>query len=180
MVEPLPASFVDLLRLWRVDPVGHSDVVIDASRELADAGDGGEAVAALAADGPAASRAGLERLVTAVEAAAGVEPLSGTAAQDAAVGVMARRQLDQMVSARELTYWVTRVVGLRGGPRTQVFLDLEQDYCTRLGDDDVADLDARVAAEAERFLGGADEPEAVERSGQGLRGWLSRRRTQQG
>ncbi|WP_300682116.1 hypothetical protein [Nocardioides sp.] len=180
MSTPLPATFVDLLRLWQVDPVGYADTVLSEAAALVEtqiaAGESDPTLEALVVEGPESSRLGFGRLVVAVQEAHGIEAFTGITAQDEAVAAAVRQYQADRITPRELTYWVTRVVGLRGGVRTQVFLDLEQAYCARLADDDVSDIDQQVSAASEGFLAG-DAPQAGqgESRRRGLRGLFSRR-----
>lgn len=135
-------DLADLLHLWRVDPRGHGD---ELKAAFPDDVRGDESFAAL------------DRIVSDAEDRLGVERLTGVFAQDAAVAAMCRRVVEERLSPRELTYWVTRVVGWRGSVRTQPLLDLEQEYCGRpLSDDELDALDARVRTAAEVFLSTAD------------------------
>ena len=137
--EPAPESaLIDVLRLWRVDPRGHSDELAAA---LPQEVQGDESFATL------------QRIVEATEERLGLERLTGAAAQDAAVAAMCRRVVEDRLTPRELTYWVTRVIGWRGSARTQALLDFEQAYCDLpLTDEDVAALDGRVRTAARYFL----------------------------
>ena len=116
--------------------------------------------------------------VASVEAELALELLTGEQAQDAAVAAMCRRLLSGVVSPRELTYWVTRIVGWRGSIRTRPLLTLEDDYCdVPLTTAQELDLDDRVRTAAEAFLAGpATEPV----SGGGLRAVLRRWRAGSG
>lgn len=139
------SALIDVLRLWRVDPRGHSDELAAALPEEVQGDE---------------SFATLERIVEATEDRLGLERLTAAAAQDAAVAAMCRRVVEDQLTSRELTYWVTRVVGWRGSSRTQALLDLEQAYCDLpLTDEEVAVLDERVRTAARDFL---VEPDVAE------------------
>jgi hypothetical protein len=160
-MDAAPTPLADLLRLWQVDPNGHRELLLDAARTHVATADTVPAVEALATGGEDASRSGFARLVATCLEALGQEPLTGIDLQDSAVAAQARRQLAGAITPRELTYWVTSAVGLRGSARSQPFLTLEQEYCDRLADPDVSDLDDRVRVAAQTFLAGADESETA-------------------
>lgn len=176
--EPTPdvrQALEDHVRIWQVDPVGHTDTLADVARSVAPESE----LPALAAlrDADSMSRTRLAGLVADLADQLGLTALSGVVAQDVAVEAMARRLLADEVTPRELTYWVTRVVGLRGGPASQRFLALEQEYCDRLGEE-TADLDARVNGTAQDVVtAGGDGPVDADRPGllARLRGRAGRR-----
>lgn len=146
------------MRVWQVDPVGHTETLLRVAREAYAAEDApSEALRSLVEEGHDVSRARLGSLVQGLTEHLELEPLTGARAQEAAVAALARRMLAGDVTPRELTYWVTRVVGLRGGRGAQELMGLEQEYCERLGED-VPDLDERVRTVAGRLVdAGADE-----------------------
>lgn len=147
----------DHVRIWQVDPVGHSEALVAAARGAAAVSEL-PALRRLAEEGAEGSRTRLADLVAATAEELELEPLAGATRQDAAVAAMARRLTAHEVTPRELTYWVTRVVGLRGGDGTRSFLTLEQEYCDRLGEE-VTDLDVRVREAAAIFVtAGETEP----------------------
>lgn len=149
--EPAPdAELVDVVRLWRVDPRAHvEDLVHAVNATLSEVEITGSE-----------SFKELDDVATRLEESLGVESLTGSELQDAAVAGMCRRLESGDVTPRELTYWVTRVIGWRGSVRTQPLLDLEQEYCNLpLTDEEVTALDVRVRTAARDFL---LEPEAAE------------------
>lgn len=134
------SDLIDLLRLWRVDPRAHTE---ELAERFPDDVTGEESFSELG------------RTVTELEERLRVTPLEGTEAQDAAVAAMCRRLAAGHLTPREVTYWVTHVVGWRGSPRTQPLLALEQDYCAApLSDEEVAELDEQVRSAARDFLAG--------------------------
>ncbi|MBE7324481.1 hypothetical protein IEQ44_07430 [Nocardioides sp. Y6] len=163
LTPELRQSLEDHLRIWRVDPVGHTETLVRLARRTSSVA-GVPSLTAVGEHGEEVSRAGFARLVGALEDALGLEALSGVEAQVAAVQGMVRRLLADEVSPRELTYWVTRVVGLRGGRDAQELMALEEEYCERLGQD-VTDLDARVRAAAERLADAGPEESRGRRTG---------------
>lgn len=171
---PTP-DLVDALHVWRVDPRGQADELVAAARRAAAAAPELVAVRTLAEAHGDESYAATLTLVEAVVAELGVPELDGAALQDAAVGGMARRHLAGRVTARELTYWVTRVVGLRATARAHVFLTLEDEYVSYpWGESELAALDARVTEAAEAFV--APEPDLPGTGlGARLRRWRTRR-----
>lgn len=163
----------DHVRIWRVDPVGHTEALLAVARDAAPTS-GLPSVRALADKGESCSRTRLAALVSEVAEEIDLAPATGLQAQDDAVEAMARRLLASEVTPRELTYWVTRVVGLRGGEGSRTFLSLEQEYCDRLGED-VADLDRRVREAAAAFVATAGRPESGSRRTGLLTRFLRRR-----
>lgn len=169
-----PNELADALQVWRVDPRGQADELVAAAVRAVEAGVDPAAVRELAAATGEESYAATKALVDAVAEVLDVPRTEGADLQDAAVAVMARRHLDGRVSARELTYWVTRVVGLRATARSHVFLTLEDEYCAYpWGDDDLAALDARVGEAAQAFLAAPQ----VDQRENGLRAALKRLRS---
>lgn len=147
----------DHVRIWQVDPVGHTDVLVAVAATVP------PELVSPALDGlrhaDSVSRTRLAAMVTELANALDLVSLGGVAAQDAAVAAMARRLLADEVTPRELTYWVTRVVGLRGGLGAQRFLELEQEYCDRPGEGGT-DLDGRVRDAARDLLSTASRGDA--------------------
>lgn len=166
------SELTDAVHTWRVDPRGQGGVLVAAASRAVAAGSDLPAVRALADATGEESYAATKAFVDDVAGALGVPELTGADLQDAAVTAMARRHLAGRVSARELTYWVTRVVGLRATTRSHVFLTLEDEYTAYpWNDDELAGIDARVTAAARDFL----TPPEPERS-RGLKGALGRLR----
>lgn len=162
----------DHVRIWQVDPLGHTDTLVRVAHDTHVTA-GLASLTALSEQGEVVSRTRLSALVSALAEELGMEPLTGAEAQEAAVAAMARRVVAGEISPRELTYWVTRVVGLRGGAGAHRFLSLEQDYCDRLGED-VSDLDATVLEEAAALLTpGPSRDSGSPRGGRASR-WLRR------
>ncbi|MFC6152438.1 hypothetical protein [Nocardioides yefusunii] len=167
-------ALVDLVHLWRVDPVGHTQPLLETAATLVTAGTTSPALERLAAEGPDASRGGVHRMVTELQHEMGLGDITGEDAQQLALAAMTRRHITGHVTHRELTYWVTRVIGLRGGESGRIFLQLEQQYCDRLGEADVTDIDTRVHDEATALAEGRRSPSAPPLK-KGLLGLLRRR-----
>lgn len=166
-------ELTDAVHAWRVDPRGQADELVAAAIRAVRTGADLAAVRELAAATDEQSYAATKRLVDAVAEALDIPSNEGAELQDAAVAAMARRHLDGGVSARELTYWVARVVGLRSTVRSHVFLTLEDEYCAHpWGEDELAALDTRVTEAARAFLSAPEED-----GRRGLRALLGRWRT---
>ena len=167
------AELADAVHAWRVDPRGQNEDLLAVASRALEAGADVPAVRALADATGEESYAATKALVDDVASALDVPLLEGAGLQDAAVTTMARRHLAGRVTARELTYWVARVVGLRATARAHLFLTLEDEYTSYpWGEDELAALDARVTEAARAFLSG---PEADQ--GGGFKGLLGRWRT---
>ena len=152
------AELADALHVWRVDPRGQAEELVAAAARAVASGVDLPAVRALADATGDESYAVTKALVDDVAEAIEVPTLEGADLQDAAVATMVRRHLAGQVTARELTYWVTRVVGLRATARSHVFLSLEDEYCAYpWGEDELAALDARVTEAARDFLAAPEE-----------------------
>lgn len=174
MTDSWDPTLIDLVHLWRIDPVGHTDALLDTATTLHRHGTTSPALERLVTDGPGASRGGVHRMVTELAAELGLHDITGEAAQEHALTAATRRFVGGDLTPRELTYWVTRVIGLRGGERGRVFLQLEQEYCDRLGESDLSDIDSRVAAEATALAEGRPSLSAAP-TRRGLRGLFGRR-----
>ena len=152
------AELADALHVWRVDPRGQTEELLAAAARALESGVDLPAVRALAEATGEESYAATSALVDDAAVALSVPTLEGADLQDAAVAAMVRRHLSGRVTPRELTYWVTRVVGLRATARAHVFLSLEDEYCAYpWGEEELAALDARVTEAAHAFLTGPEE-----------------------
>lgn len=151
-------SVTDAVRLALVDPVGSTGLLVRLSHEHA--ADLAGAAASLVELDEDASLARIHRSVTAMAAELGMDELTGSPAQEAAVAALCRRHLAGEVDAREVTYWVWRVIGLRGTERTRPFMALEDEY-TRYAAYDCSAIDADVTETARTFL----EPPEQKRRG---------------
>lgn len=146
------SHLTDLLRLCQVDPAWHRDELVEIAQQGARTDEGwGPAVDDLAALGAAAGRVRFAELVQACVTDLGLDVLSGPELQDRAVAAQCRRLLDGRLTERELTYWVTRVVGLRGSSHVQTFLSFEDEY-TRFAAYDCSEIDRDVREAAEQFV----------------------------
>lgn len=150
METSTPQPVVDAVRLATVDPVGSTAVLVQACRDHLDLTSCPGAAALVEMDEDA-SLGVIHRKVSALADELGLEPLDGASAQEAAVAAQCRRHLEGTVTARELTYWVWRVVGLRGTERTRPFMSLEDEY-TQFAAYDCSAIDADVTTAAQAFL----------------------------
>ena len=140
----------DAVTVWEVDPVGALD---DLRRSAAtwSTVSGSSVAAELAADDDETSRARIRTLALELRDELGLPQREGADLQDAAVAAMCRRHLAGGLTARELTYWIWRVVGLKGSERCRPFLKFEDEY-TRYAAYDCSAIDADVTTTAGDFV----------------------------
>lgn len=154
----------DAVRLAQVDPVGSTAHLVEVVGAAPRAGVGDVLTVALDAVRDLdedVSLGQIHRAVAALHDALQLDVVEGSALQEAAVAAQCRRHLAGELSARELTYWVWRVVGLRGSERTRPFMGFEDEY-TRYAGYDCTAIDADVTTAAATFL---EPPEIKRRRG---------------
>ena len=143
-------ALADAVRLWEVDPAGCTEHLVTTGAEWAEPS-GSASARALGQLDEDASRTRVRELALALRDELRLTQLEGSDVQDEAVAAMCRRHLAGEVSARELTYWIWRVVGLKGSERCRPFLQFEDEY-TRYAAYDCSAIDNDVTAAAEEFV----------------------------